>query len=251
MTLFQAFIAIRFLSKFSDEIVTVMNLGQSSSKKRRFLIVEDHPLYRQALGLLIQKWFPHSETVGVESVEKAKFALHKYRFDLVILDIELGDRSGFELLQDCKSLEHPATILMVSGYTRNDYVTRALKLGATGYVSKLVSNDELEEALNAVLCHRLYLSKDVARTVAEATLRNHHLPAHAVLRAREFEVLLLLARGMRPKEIATALNLSVRTVAVHKFKSFKKIGISNMVDLFRYCQEHRLLNYDALSETAA
>jgi two-component system invasion response regulator UvrY len=228
-----------------------MNQGQNSSKKRRFLIVEDHPLYRQAVGLLIENWFPHSETVGVESVEKARAALQKHRFDLVILDIELGDRSGFELLQDCKSLGHPVKILMVSGHTRSDYVTRALKLGATGYISKLVSNDELEEALHAVLSNRLYLSKDVARTVAEATLRNHHLPAHAVLRVREFEVLLLLARGMRPKEIATALNLSVRTVAVHKFKSFKKIGIRNMVDLFRYCQEHRLLNYDHISGMAA
>jgi DNA-binding NarL/FixJ family response regulator len=227
-----------------------MNKSTSPGKKRRFLIVEDHPIYREAVGLMVRNWFPQSETVGVASVDEAKAALQKSHFDLVILDIELEDRSGLELLDDCKYMEQPPKILVVSGHTRSDYVTRVLKLGAIGYVSKSVSKDELEEAITTVFNDRLFLSKDVARTVAEATIRNHHLPAHAVLSGRELEVFLLLARGLQPKEIATALNLSVRTVAVHKFKAFQKTGIRNLVELFRYCQEHRLLKYDNVPEPA-
>ncbi len=91
-----------------------MNKSTSPAKKRRFLIVEDHPIYREAVGLMIRNWFPHSETIGVESVDAAKAALQKSHFDLVILDIELEDRSGLELLDDCKYMEQPPKILVVS-----------------------------------------------------------------------------------------------------------------------------------------
>jgi DNA-binding NarL/FixJ family response regulator len=124
-------------------------------------------------------------------------------------------------------------------------------LGALGYVSKSVSNDDLADAILAVIDNRLFLSNDVACIVAEASIRNHRLPAHAVLRGREFEVFLLLAQGMQRKEIAATLNLSVRTVAVHKLRSFRKTGIRNLVELFRYCQEHRLIKYDNLYQPAA
>jgi len=228
-----------------------MKKSRFPEKKRRFLIVEGQPLYSEAVGLLIQNGFPNSETVRVKSVGEAKAQLQQTHFDLVTLDIELEDRTGFDLLEDCKLMEPPPKILVVSGHTRSDYVTRALKLGAVGYVSKLVSSDTLENAIHTVISDRLFLSEDVAHTVAEAAIRHHHLPAHAVLRGREFEVFLLLAQGMHRKEIAATLNLSVRTVAVHKLRSFRKTGIRNLVELVRYCDEHRLINYDNLSQPSA
>jgi DNA-binding NarL/FixJ family response regulator len=225
-----------------------MKKTKPSDTKKRFLIVEDHPLYRDAIGLMIQHWIAGAETVGVDSVDEAKKALLAKKFDLVILDLELEDRSGLDLLEECKFMEDPPAVLVVSGHTRSDYVTRVLRLGAVGYVSKSAQKDELQEAIHTVFGGRLFLSKDVARTVAEATIRNRNLPAHAVLSGRELEVFLMLARGLQPKEIAAALNLSVRTVAVHKFKAFQKTGVRNLVELFRYCQEHRLLKYETTGE---
>jgi DNA-binding NarL/FixJ family response regulator len=95
-----------------------------------------------------------------------------------------------------------------------------------------------------VLNGKLALSKDVARTVAESTIFNQNLPAHSLLSARELEVILLLARGLQPKEIAARLNLSVRTIAVHKFKAFQKIGVKTLIDLFQYCREHNMFRYE-------
>jgi two-component system uhpT operon response regulator UhpA len=228
-----------------------MNKSSFPEKQRRFLVVENQPLYSEAVGLLIRDCFPNSEIVRVKYAGEAKAKLQHSQFDLVTMDIELQGCSGFDLLEDCKHMQPPPNILVVSRHTRSDYVTRALKLGALGYVSKSVSNNELEDAIRTVINNRLFLSNDVAHTVAEATIRNHHLPAHAVLRGREFEVFLLLAQGMQPKEIAATLNLSVRTVAVHKLRSFRKTGIRNLVELFQYCQEHRLLKYDNVSQPAA
>lgn len=224
-------------------------MSKTITKKRckTFLIVEDHPLYRDALGMMIRHSFPESETTGAESVAEAKKMLLDRSFDVLILDLELEDRPGLDLLEECKYLPNPPAVLVVSGHTRSDYVTRVLRFGAVGYVSKSAPKDELTEAIQSAFNGKLFLSKDVAKAVAEATIRNRDLPAHSVLSSRELEVFLLLARGLQPKEIASRLNLSVRTVAVHKFKAFQKTGLRNLVDLFRYCQEHSLLRYETNS----
>lgn len=211
---------------------------------QRFLIVEDHPLFRDALQMMIQHGFPGSETVGVASVAEAKKVLLEESFDLMILDLELEDRPGLDLLEECKYLTKPPAILVVSGHTRSDYVTRVLRSGALGYVSKTAPKDELPEAIRSVLNGKLFLSNNIAKEVATEIIRNRNLPTHTVLSGRELEVFLLLARGLQLKEIAARLNLSVRTVAVHKFNAFKKTGLRNLVELFRYCQTHDLLPYE-------
>jgi DNA-binding NarL/FixJ family response regulator len=206
----------------------------------QILIVEDHPLYRDALELIVLSCYPDARTTGVDSVLEAKRMLMEKHFDLLILDLELDDRPGMDILEECKFLETPPAVLVVSGHTRSDYVVRVLRFGALGYVSKAAPKEELTDAIQSVLNGKLALSTDVARTVAESTIFNQNLPAHSLLSSRELEVILLLARGLQPKEIAARLNLSVRTIAVHKFKAFQKIGVKTLIDLFQYCREHNI-----------
>lgn len=213
------------------------------TRTKWFLVVEDHPLYRDALELMIRHSFPDSEVLGVESAADAKKALNEGVFDLLILDLELEDRPGLDILEDCKCLEKPPLVLVVSGHTRTDYVTRVLRLGATGYVSKSAAKSELAEAIRSVVNGKLFLSRDVAEAVAHSTILNRNAPAHTILSNRELEVFLLLARGLQPKEIAQRLNLSVRTVAVHKFKALQKMGLKNLVEIVQYCQQHGLMKY--------
>jgi DNA-binding NarL/FixJ family response regulator len=210
----------------------------------QILIVEDHPLYRDALELIVLSCYPDARTTGVDSVLEAKRMLMEKHFDLLILDLELDDRPGMDILEECKFLETPPAVLVVSGHTRSDYVVRVLRFGALGYVSKAAPKEELTDAIQSVLNGKLALSTDVARTVAESTIFNQNLPAHSLLSARELEVILLLARGLQPKEIAARLNLSVRTIAVHKFKAFQKIGVKTLIDLFQYCREHNMFRYE-------
>ena len=210
----------------------------------QILIVEDHPLYRDSLELIVLSCYPDARTTGVDSVLEAKRMLMEKHFDLLILDLELDDRPGMDILEECKFLETPPAVLVVSGHTRSDYVVRVLRFGALGYVSKAAPKEELTDAIQSVLNGKLALSTDVARTVAESTIFNQNLPAHSLLSARELEVILLLARGLQPKEIAARLNLSVRTIAVHKFKAFQKIGVKTLIDLFQYCREHNMFRYE-------
>ena len=214
------------------------------AQKPRFLIVEDHPLYRDALEMIVLSCYPDATTTGVESVLEAKRMLMEDHFDILILDLELDDRPGMDILEECKYLEKPPAILVVSGHTRSDYIVRVLRFGALGYVSKAAPKEELTEAIHSVVNGKLALSRDVAKAVAESTIFHQNLPAHSLLSARELEVILLLARGLQPKEIAARLNLSVRTIAVHKFKAFQKIGIKTLIDLFQYCREHHMFRYE-------
>ena len=197
-------------------------------------------MYRDALELIVLSCYPDARTTGVDSVLEAKRMLMEKHFDLLILDLELDDRPGMDILEECKFLETPPAVLVVSGHTRSDYVVRVLRFGALGYVSKAAPKEELTDAIQSVLNGKLALSTDVARTVAESTIFNQNLPAHSLLSSRELEVILLLARGLQPKEIAARLNLSVRTIAVHKFKAFQKIGVKTLIDLFQYCREHNI-----------
>jgi DNA-binding NarL/FixJ family response regulator len=200
--------------------------------------------------MMVQHCVPGSDIVLVETAAEAKKLLTDQTFDLLILDLELEDRSGLDLLEECKHLEKRPSILVVSGHTRNDYVSRVLRAGAFGYVSKAAPKSELVEAISTVLEGKFFLSQDIARSVAESTVFKRNQPPHTILSGREHEIFLLLARGLQPKEIAARMNLSVRTVAVHKFKAFKKVGLRNLVELYRYCQEHDLLMYETTTEAA-
>lgn len=228
-------------TRMPQESTNLLINGQSLLDRKRFLIVEDHPIYRDGLQLIIRRTFKNCEAEGVASVQEAQRALGDEDYDMVIVDLELGDCSGLQVLEQCRTLANPPAVLVVSAYTRPDYVVRVLRLGALGYLSKSASKAELSQALVSVASGKRFVSQDIAEAVTRATVMDSQRPVHTVLGSRELEVFLMLARGLGPTEIARKLNLKVGTVTAQKYNIMKKTGLQNVAEVIRYCEEHRLL----------
>jgi two-component system invasion response regulator UvrY len=215
--------------------------NEGSPVVKRFLIIEDHPLFSSALAHQVTGMFFDAEIVECPNIDEARLRLQNERFDLALLDLQLEDRSGLEIISDLRFASDPPPVLIVSSHVQPDFVRRCLSRGASGYVTKSSSRKELEDAIIAVLNRRQFISADLAKSIAIKSMQPSKGPAHEALSPREFEILLQLSRGIPIKEVAHNLNISFRTVGVHKFKIMHKLGLRNAVDLVSYCQRHGLI----------
>jgi DNA-binding NarL/FixJ family response regulator len=162
-------------------------------------------------------------------------------YDVVLVDIELGDRSGLELTTELRMLANPPRIIAVSMHQEETFVTRTMQLGARSYVTKDAPPHELFDAIRATMAGRTYISRELAQRFADLSIRKSSVrKEHQKLSNRELEVLMQLARGKSLKQVAQDLSLSPRTVAVHKHNLCRKTGLKSTVDLLRYCQANGL-----------
>lgn len=208
------------------------------------LLIDDHPLIVAALRTVIEGL---DDEVTVKSAASARVALEVLGsdpdFDLVLLDLSLGDADGFDLLVELRS-RHPALpVVVVSASDRSDDVIRAIDLGAMGYVPKRSSADTLHEALRTVLSGGIYVPAMAVKPEAPAQfgrfgdfgLGSSRAPAeiasaqaaHLKLTPRQTEVLNLLLQGQSNKLIARALNLSVETVKDHVAAVLRALNVSS------------------------
>jgi DNA-binding NarL/FixJ family response regulator len=217
----------------------------------KVLLVDDHPLILSALQGVIQGLGDDVTVVGADSARAARAALAEDAgFDLVLLDLQLGDADGFDLLSELRG-QHPALpVVVVSASDRASDVIRAIDLGAMGFVPKRSSNDQLFEALRLVMSGGIYVPSmtlgaelpapprggdtvpDVMRrTVAEqaeaAGVQNVPSLESLGLTPRQTDVLALLLRGQPNKLIARELNVSVETVKDHVAAVLRALGVSS------------------------
>lgn len=206
------------------------------------LVVDDHALVREAFTAMIKIEFPLSTIVSAGSCADAIMEARRHNFDVALVDIELGDRSGMELTTELRMLPRPPRIIAVSMHQEDTFVTRTLQLGARSYVAKDAPPRELFEAITSTLEGRGYISQELARRFSDQSARKSSKElAHEKLSNRELEVLMQLARGKSLKQVAIDLSLSPRTVAVHKHNLCRKTGLSGMVDILLYCQSNGLV----------
>jgi DNA-binding NarL/FixJ family response regulator len=210
----------------------------------KVLLIDDHPLILSALQGVIEGMGSHVEVVGVGGARAAREALARADdFDLLLLDLRLGDADGFELLAELRNGWPAIPVVVVSASDRSADVIRAIDLGAMGFVPKRASNETLTEALNVVMAGGIYvppmdLRNDsdtdpsaIARPVAEA--EGARGPGHAApaslaafrLTPRQTDVLNLLLRGQSNKLIARELDLSVETVKDHVAAVLRALGV--------------------------
>lgn len=207
------------------------------------LIVDDHAMFGETLGQFLRMMFKDYDVTVVTSAEKAREHKSRQHMDVVLIDLEMGDCSGLTLLADFSSDVPSPSCIIVSMHLQAPWIERALKAGACGYVAKDSPPAEIVQAIQSVLCGKKYLSRSVAQSFAENAVR---LPMggkdlHKVLSDREFEIFLQLAQGKSLKAISLDLNLSAKTVSVHKHNIWKKTGIDSGAKIARYCVEHGLL----------
>ncbi len=206
----------------------------------KILIVDDHALVRRGLASLLQEHFKGVEIGEAADARDGFAAALKEDWDLVVADISMPGRNGLDLIQDIKREKPDLPILVISGHAEKDYALRALKLGASGYVSKQSAADILVTAVQRVLSGRRYISQDLAEQLAGAISGDAPGTSHETLSNRELEVLKLIASGSTIKEISAALALSEKTVATYRSRIAEKMGLSSNVELTRYAMRHGL-----------
>jgi DNA-binding NarL/FixJ family response regulator len=205
------------------------------------LIVDDHDIVREGVKQILSDTDDIAIGGEARTGGEALAEVRRAKCDVVILDLNLPDRAGLEVLSQLRTMAPHVPVLIFSMHRESSYATRALKAGAAGYVSKDSAREHLVAAIRKVARGERFLTPDVAESVAFGVVDESGENLHERLSDREFQVLCLIAAGRPPREIAAELNLSVRTVGTHRARLLGKMGLRNNAQLVQYAIEHRLL----------
>lgn len=215
------------------------NLAQKGQerRKRRVFIVDDHAVVRNGLAELINQT---PDLMFCGEAGSAEEAIHKIQAahpEVAIIDLVLGDMNGLELLKKLRDLVPTLPILVLSMHDETYYAERCLRAGAMGYIMKKEAIEQVEDAARTILEGKVYLSKAMSERFLLAVTKPD--PARAVspvlrLTDREFEVLECIGEGMRPREIARKLRLSVKTIETYQAKLKEKLNLEDNSKLFQY-----------------
>ncbi len=199
----------------------------------RLGIAEDHTIVRWALREALGK-AEDIEVVGESGTAAETLDMIKReRPDVLLLDISLPDRSGFDVLTEMRPMDTAPLVVVLTWHTEPSYAARAIAAGAHGYVNKAVTPDELLAAIRAVSRGEQVIPAGVEELLAAG---DGH-PASA-LTARELQVMEMLSRGMTNREIAEHLEISIKTVDTHRGHVLKKLGLRNNSELTRFAVKH-------------
>jgi DNA-binding NarL/FixJ family response regulator len=155
-----------------------------------------------------------------------------------VMDLSMPGRSGMELIKLVHGEKPKLRILVLSMHQELQYAVRAIKSGASGYLTKESAPTQLVQALRRVAAGGAFISSEVAEQLALGVMHGGDAPAHESLSDREFEVFRLLADGVSVTDIAVGLKLSVKTVSTHKANLMQKMGLQNHSELIRYAIKH-------------
>jgi len=207
----------------------------------RVLIADDHPIVRRGLKQTLSETDDIVVAGEAENCAEALQKLKEHRFDVVLLDIAMPGRGGIDVLNEKKSLGIKTPALMLSIFPEDQYAVRALKSGASGYLTKNCDAETLVEAIRKVAVGGTYVSAELAERLAADLIRNKQKPPHELLSDREYEVLKQVASGKSTREIAVKLNLSVQTISTYRARIRQKMGLKNSAEITSYVMKNRLL----------
>jgi DNA-binding NarL/FixJ family response regulator len=207
----------------------------------RIAVADDHAVVRKGLRQIISEADDLVFAGEAGSADDLLTLLRSRAFDLVILDLTLGVRSGIDLLKHIKSEFPRLPVLILSMHAEDLFAIRALRAGAAGYIQKEGAAEELLVAIRHIAAGGTYLSPAMAERIAADLARGgaEVLP-HERLSDREFEIFRLLGSGRSVSDIAHALNLSVKTVSTHRTRILEKTGFHNNAEIVQYVITHQL-----------
>jgi DNA-binding NarL/FixJ family response regulator len=202
----------------------------------KVLITDDHPIVRQGLKELLeddqQKRFGYVEMAsnGKEMLEK----INGSDFNVVLLDITLPGRGGLELLEDIRRLKPKLPVLILSTHPEEQYALIAMKLGASGYLQKTGSTEEIVKAIYKVSQGHRYITPSLADILAENYLTDKNQSHLELLSARELEVITFLGSGKKLSGIAKELCLSPKTISTYRERILSKLGLKTTSDIIKF-----------------
>jgi two-component system invasion response regulator UvrY len=208
----------------------------------RILIADDHPIVRQGLKHILEE---SGYVRSIEEAETGREVVDKIRqspFDVILLDISMPGMSGLETLEEIKKLNPSLPVLILSMYPEEDYAVRALKTGASGYLTKKSAPDELAKAIKKIARGERYISPALADFLAVNLTEDREKPLHESLSARELQVLRLIVAGKSIKEIAGEVSRSPKTISTFRSRILQKLDMKNNAQLFQYAIRNNLID---------
>jgi two-component system, NarL family, invasion response regulator UvrY len=213
-----------------------------SKERLRILTIDDHPLVRRGIKSILSE-HPSIDVVGeAENASQGLKKIKNEQWDLVILDLQMPNHSPLDTIRHIKQENPDLPVLVLSMFPEEQYALRALKEGASGYITKANAPEALIAAINEILDGGAYVSPPLALLLA-ANLRTKPKKFVAdMLSRREFAVLCAIAEGKHLNQIGTELNLSPKTISTYRSRILTKLGLSTNVELIRFTFENHLVS---------
>jgi len=206
----------------------------------RIVLADDHAIVREGLKRLVSDVADFRVAGEAADGTEVMRIVREADFDVLVLDLSMPGRSGMELIKLVKAEKPRLRILVLSMHQETQYAVRAIKSGASGYLTKESAPALLEQAIRKIAGGGAYISAEVAEQLALGAMPGADAPPHETLSDREFEVFRMLVAGEAVSDIAARLNLSVKTVSTHKSNLMQKLGLANQTELVRYALKHGL-----------
>lgn len=211
--------------------------------KKRILIADDHSIVRSGIRHLL------STRKDVEIVGEADDGLSAIRMvkrlkpDMVLMDIGMPQMNGIEAIQEIVRERKDIKVLVLSMHSDDKTVAKALKAGAKGYLIKSCDSRDLNEAIDALSSGEIYLSREISSTLIQGYIRklDDDSSGLSLLTPKERQILQMIAEGNTTKDIAGTLNVSIKTVEVHRSNIMRKLNLHNIADLTKYAIREGLI----------
>lgn len=207
----------------------------------KVLIADDHPIVRRGTKEIIEE---APDMVVADEASNGTEVLNKTLaggFDVVLLDISMPGRGGMDILTELKGAKPDLPVLILSMHPEKQFAIRALKTGASGYLTKASAPYELITAIRTVSQGEKYISSSLARILASLLEENTEKKPHETLSNREYQVMCMVSSGKSVKEIADELCLSVKSISTYRTRILEKLKVKNDVELTHYAIQNKLL----------
>ncbi len=207
----------------------------------KVMIVDDHELFSEGLSRVLDHSSDIEVVVVASNGAEALQLLQENEIDVVVLDIEMPGRSGIDVLKDIRKVWPAVKVLILSMHSVEQYAVRAIRAGASGYLSKEKSPFELTSAIRKISEGGMYIDSQVAAELALVVGQKQTDSPHSQLSDREMEVMLMLARGRTVKEVAEDLSLSANTVSTYRARILSKMMLRNNAEIAYYAAKEGLI----------
>ncbi len=201
---------------------------------KKILLADDHPAIRIGVKQICSTEFPSVQFGEATNYAEVFQKLNEHEWDILILDIDLPGRSGLDVLRQIKAEKLKIPVLMFSFHSEEQIALRALKSGASGYLSKDAADTELIKAINRILDGRKYVSQSLSEKLLYMLDDDAGKEPHELLSEREYETFILIASGKTVTEIAGKLNLSKPTVSTYRARILDKMKLKNNAEIIAY-----------------
>jgi DNA-binding NarL/FixJ family response regulator len=207
----------------------------------RVLLADDHAIVRAGLKEILAETGDIAVAGEAASGPEVLARIRDSDYDVAVLDMSMPGRSGIELIRQVKDEKPWVRILVLTMHSEQQYAVRALKAGASGYLTKESAPDQLVAAIRRIAAGGAFVSPETAEQLALDVNRAPGGPPHTLLSDREYQVFELIVNGKSVSDIARQLALSVKTISTHKTRILHKMGVTSEAELVRYALEHKLL----------